>query len=144
MGYEPGHRIFEPNTWASGAIFVYWGTLEYCPMATIDALAHPGTSMPGRSRGAMSQISGSGSQKVTKGACICELALWIEWKYHGHLEAVQPCELLTLSTVAWLQVLRDYPLSFSLAQDYATCLCKASSEAALSDLKMPVAHEVLL
>merc|ERR1719215_1349104 len=53
-------------------------------------------------------------------AWISEPVLWTHWRHRGEFKAIQPSELLSLSPVAFAEVLQHYPRAWLTGKCYGT------------------------
>jgi len=154
IAHEPGTNIFEPNTEADGIKFVSWGTLEYLPM---QMAVERRSVEERRSSNSLSQAFQTADRdvlpknpchcKVKKRTWFCEVALWIHWQHRGWMDAMTPCEVMTVRSDAFLDVLKGHPELFSIASKYGEEIRHAvemKEPDVLDDLKMPIAHEAVV
>lgn len=135
--HEPGDRIFRPGMEAVGAFYVYWGSLEYLKAAGLTS----GASFS-------EQAIAVKPEAVQKGRWVSEISLWSCWKHRGWMDATAPCELLTMPSDSFIEVLQSHPELAVMGQDYSAALVQASSrkleEELLSDINLTTAHEAVL
>lgn len=55
---------------------------------------------------------------VEPGTWICEVALWVHWKYVGSMSATMPCELIAVQAVGLLRVMAEHAVVKDLTYDY--------------------------
>lgn len=150
--HEPGVRIFEPNTEAVGAHFVYWGSLDFLPVVQPRGFGHPGGSKVVEI-GMLESDDTFGSTgamltPVDAGCWISVHALWVHWLHRGWLEASTSCEILTVKAEPFIELcIGSHPELIKLSQDYSSAVFEAlkrESRAELSDIHTPVDHFCVL
>jgi len=115
---RPGHPVFTHGEHCDGPFYIVLGELEYlCKAREPDVVVQSKRASKGESK----------EQHVTvkTGQWLCEMAIWLEWKCRGSLEACVPSEYFQLKADVLLQNLsQSQDLAF-MARAYGEALCNA-------------------
>eukprot|EP00746_Dinoflagellata_sp_MGD_P146220 gnl/MRDRNA2_/MRDRNA2_78726_c0_seq1.p1 gnl/MRDRNA2_/MRDRNA2_78726_c0~~gnl/MRDRNA2_/MRDRNA2_78726_c0_seq1.p1 ORF type:complete len:1097 (+),score=130.06 gnl/MRDRNA2_/MRDRNA2_78726_c0_seq1:73-3363(+) len=138
---QPGVELFAQGTDSQHCYYVMSGSFTYASAQTtvLDSNEDVVLGAPIRSRLSLMD----NAIPVLAGSWICQLALWIETKHSGWLEAVTASEVIAINGKSFISVLNSRPTLKELARHYTTSLCGAIANEVfmaeeMSDLELPV------
>lgn len=140
--HKPGTLVFEPGMEAVGAHFVCQGSLDYvCSHIYATQSSDDGTGdfQPRRSP-SQDHIKAVAAE----GIWISEVAFWVHWLHRGWLDARTPCELMTVESEKFVEVLSSMPELARVIPSYASCVVKAlEQDQELTDLSSLPHHNIV-
>jgi hypothetical protein len=133
---RPGSSAFAHGEQCDGPYYIVLGELEYLSRARESDVAVPSKGTP-RSESKEQPVM------VESGQWLCELAIWLDWKCRGTLEACVPCEFFQVKADVLLQSLAQSEDLAFMARAYGEALCNAvETEESQPQTDMPLREEL--